>query len=127
MTTTATKFLGLTNPMLRDCIDKLISTTMALQNSIDVMFGNLANWQAMVKPTLPPAPKEMQESVTCNTDDMVYNQYFKNAVNVIEEMKMAAFKAQQEEAARKNQEPEQRDYDPTVHLEKKKYIIDQNV
>ena len=127
MTSQAAKFLGLTNPVLRDCIDKLISTTMALQNSIDVMFGNLANWQAMVKPTMPPAPKEMQESVTCNTDDMVYNQYFKNAVNVIEEMKMAAFKAQQEEAARKNQEPEQRDYDPTVHLEKKKYIIDQNV
>jgi len=127
MTTATVKFLGLTNPMLRECIDKLLDTTMALQNSINVMFGNLANWQAMVKPTLPPAPKEVQESVTCNTEDMAYDKYFKNAVNVIEEMKMAAFKAQQEEAARKQAEPTQRDYDPTVHLKKKNYLLNENV
>ena len=132
MTTETIKFLGLTNPMLRECIDKLIDTSIALQNSLNVIFGNLANWQANVKPTLPPAPKSMQEEVHCNAEDLVYNEYFNNAVSIIEEMKAEAYRAriqQQEEPVVQEQpaEPEKRDYDPTVLLEKKKYILNESV
>ena len=131
MTTETVKFLGLTNPMLRECIDNLINTTIALQNSINVIFGNLANWQATVKPSLPPAPRYLREEVTCNTDDMVNDKYFKNAVTTIEDIKAAAFKAQmqqkqQEAVTEVVQTAPQKDYDPTVLLEEKKYIINES-
>ena len=125
MATTNVKFLGLTNPMLRDCIDKLINTTMALQNSLNVMFGNLANWQATVKPTLPPAPKTLQESVSCNTEDMAFNKYFKNAVNTLAEVSMNIQKI--EAVVNNNTEAPKRDYDPTILLDKKTFVLNENV
>jgi len=133
MATETVKFLGLTNPMLRECIDKLINTSIALQNSINVIFGNLAQWQASVKPTLPPTPKYLREEVHCNAEDLVYNEYFSNAVSIIEEMKAEAFRAKQMEM---QQQPEvqeapatadPRDYDPTVLLEKKNYLLNESV
>ena len=129
MTSETIKFLGLTNPMLRDCIDSLINTTIALQNSINVIFGNLANWQASVKPTLPPTPKYLKDEIKCNTDDMEHDKYFKNAVSTIEEIKAAAFKAQQEAVSVTQTVPDarQRDYDPTILLEKKKFLLNENV
>lgn len=125
------KFLGLTNPVLRECIDSLINTTIALKNSINVIFGNLANWQASVKPTLPPAPKYMSEEIVYEADDIENDKYFKNAASVIAEMKEEAFKAHQakqlEEAQKAVKSAAQRDYDPTVLLEKKTFKLNENV
>ena len=128
MTTETVKFLGLTNPMLRECIDKLIDTSIALQNSFSVIFGNLASWQANVKPTLPPAPRCMQEEVVYNPNDIENDKYFRNAVTTIQDIKEAAYKAYQEEAVAElvPATAEKRDYDPTVLLEKKKFVINEN-
>ncbi|MBQ6516613.1 hypothetical protein IJI31_05475 [bacterium] len=132
MTAETVKFLGLTNPMLRECIDNLINTSIALQNSFSVIFGNLATWQANVKPSLPPTPKYMQEEVHCNTEDLAYNKYFSNAASVIEEMKAEAFKARQQQMQQSQEAPETpaeaapRDYDPTVLLEKKNFKLNES-
>jgi len=122
------EFLGLTNPGLRECIEQLMATTQALKNSVGVLFGELANWQAIVKPTLPKVPETLKSEIKCDPMHVDFENYFANAKNTLEAIKMAAKTARETQPEMQTaSKANAKVYDPTTALVKKEFRLDENI